>query len=326
MNRPLVSVVTPFHNTGLYLDECIRSVRAQSYTDFEYLLLDNCSTDNSAQIAHEHAAADNRIRVISNDSILDQVANYNRALGLISKDTRYCKLVQADDWIHPRCLEEMVSLADSDPDIGLVSSFRLQGRMVTGTGLSHTERVLDGHDVCRRQLREGSFFFGSPTTVMYRADLVRGRDPFFESGRLHEDTEKCYQILQSHKFGFVHEVLSFSRTDNESMMSRARRYNASSLDRLICIERFGPTFLDANEFARLRDLQLRSYFQFLGSQWLRNRDLEFWRYHRRGLASIGRTLPMATVAVYAAREMAWNLVNPGMAIARAVAALRRRNM
>jgi len=324
MNLPLVSVVTPFYNTARYLDECIRSVRGQSMADFEYVLLDNCSTDGSRQIAIRHAEADRRIRIVTNDRLLDQVENYNRALTLISAESRYCKIVQADDWIHRRCLDEMVTLAETDAQIGLVSSLRLVGRAVGGTGLPYDKCVFDGRDIGRQQLAQGRFYFGSPTTVMYRADLVRDRRPFFESGRLHEDTERCYEILSTWKFGFVHEVLSFSRTENESVMARARRFNAMALDRLICIERFGPLYLDADLLATTRQRQWHAYYRYLGGQWLTNRDPEFWEYHRKGLASIGRALPMTTVCRYAALKICSYFFNPGDTATSVARAIRGR--
>lgn len=86
---PLVSVVTPFYNTAAYLDEAIRSVRAQRYANFEYILADNCSTDGSLEIARHHAAEDPRIRVIAATEFIAQFPNYNRALRLISPQARY---------------------------------------------------------------------------------------------------------------------------------------------------------------------------------------------------------------------------------------------
>ncbi len=62
--RPLVSVVTPFFNTAPYLAEYIESVLAQSYSQFEYILMDNCSTDGSSEIAATYASRDPRIRLI----------------------------------------------------------------------------------------------------------------------------------------------------------------------------------------------------------------------------------------------------------------------
>src|SRR4051794_20650137 len=62
--EPLVSIVTPFHNTAPYLEECIRSVLAQTYTNYEYLLVDNASTDDGGEIAARYAEKDARIRVV----------------------------------------------------------------------------------------------------------------------------------------------------------------------------------------------------------------------------------------------------------------------
>src|ERR1700739_3466819 len=105
--QPLVSVVTPFFNTAPYLAECIESVLAQSYTHFEYILLDNCSTDGSSEIAASYAS-DPRIHLIRCTEFVSQLPNYNRALKKISNSSVYCKIVQADDWIFPECLQLMV--------------------------------------------------------------------------------------------------------------------------------------------------------------------------------------------------------------------------
>ena len=87
MDRPLVSVVTPFYNTAAFLPECIESVLAQTYDNWEYILLDNCSTDGSTEIARKYAADEPRIRYVRNDELLPQVPNYNAALALISSES-----------------------------------------------------------------------------------------------------------------------------------------------------------------------------------------------------------------------------------------------
>src|SRR5450432_1444038 len=118
MSQPLVSVVTPFHNTAAYLAECIESVLAQTYENFEYILVDNCSTDGSTEIAERYARRDPRIRFIQRSTLLTQVQNYNRALEEIADASRYCKMVQADDFIFPECLRLMVEAFEQSQTIG----------------------------------------------------------------------------------------------------------------------------------------------------------------------------------------------------------------
>ena len=84
---PLVSVVTPFYNTRDFLAECIESVLRQTYSNFEYILVDNCSTDGSSDIAKQYAARfPDKIRLLHTESFLSQVQNYNFALSCISPE------------------------------------------------------------------------------------------------------------------------------------------------------------------------------------------------------------------------------------------------
>ena len=69
-HEPLVSVVTPVYNGEHCLRACIESVLAQTYSNWDYTIVNNCSADRTLDIAHEYAARDSRIRVCTNDSFV----------------------------------------------------------------------------------------------------------------------------------------------------------------------------------------------------------------------------------------------------------------
>ena len=84
-NEPLVSVVTPVFNGGTFLSECIESVLAQTYDNWEYIIVNNCSTDNSLAIADDYAKKDHRIIVHTNDRFVGVIENHNIAFTLIDR-------------------------------------------------------------------------------------------------------------------------------------------------------------------------------------------------------------------------------------------------
>ena len=92
-SQPLVNVVTPVYNGEKFLSECIESVLAQTYQNWEYIIVNNCSTDNTSKIAEDYAGKDSRIHVHNNKKFLPIVQNFNNALRKISKDSKYCKEV-----------------------------------------------------------------------------------------------------------------------------------------------------------------------------------------------------------------------------------------
>lgn len=319
---PLVSVVTPIYNAAAYLAECIESVLAQTCRRFEYVMVDNCSTDGSVEIAKCYAARDPRIRLYSNSEHLCAVDNFNHALGLISGESRYTKLICADDWLYPECLERMIHVADTAPSAGLMTSYSLAGDRVWGVGLPYRSSVFAGREVGRRQLLGEGFFVGSCSTVMYRSDLVRARPAFLDRDSVHPDTEAAYEILRSHGVGFVHQVLSYIRIDPVSISGRVRNLSPVMLDELIVLLKYGPDFLGPDEFRR-RLLQLeREYYRTYVIQAVGPNRSRFLEYHRPALNRLGYRLSKARIFRAAVEELADVLLNPKKTIARVRGALK----
>jgi len=314
--EPFVSVVTPFFNTAPFLAQCIESVLGQSHQNFEYLLVDNCSSDESYDIAMKYARLDSRIRVIRRAETVSQVRNYNLSLAEISPTSTYCKIVQADDTIFPECLRLMVQAFARSETIGLVSSYYLKGNTIRGSGFPYPTTFLAGKQMARFYLTTGIFVFGSPTTVMYRSELVQKSSQFFDEALLHEDTEKCMQILREWDFGFVHQVLSFLRTGNESISRKYLAYCPDQLDSYIIAQRYASIFLNQRDAERVKALSKRDYYSTLSRAAMHFRESEFWAYHKNGLKTVDQTLDISYLCVRMIREFFRIVLNPASFVAR----------
>ena len=134
-SEPFVSVVTPVYNCGPYIAECIESVLNQTYRNFEYLIVNNCSTDNTQEIANSYAQKDSRIRVSNNTEFVGVIANHNNAFNQMSHESKYCKVVSADDWLFAECVGKMVELAEAHPTVGIVA--RMHALILPAYGVGH---------------------------------------------------------------------------------------------------------------------------------------------------------------------------------------------
>jgi glycosyltransferase involved in cell wall biosynthesis len=308
--QPLVSVVTPAYNGEEHLRECIESVLAQTYTNWDYTIVNNCSTDGTLDIAREYAAKDSRIRIHTNESLVRVIANHNIAFRLISPLSKYCKVLQADDWLFPECIEKMVGLAEEHPAVAIVGSYGLWGTRVAWDGLPYPSTVLTGREVCRANLLDRIYVFGSPTSLLFRSDIVRSRHSFYNESFLHADKEVCFEFLQHHDFGFVHQVLTFTRVRDESMTSMSNALQMTMPSILYDLVNYGPKYLTEDELKRRIDQHLRHYYQFLGDQVYRRRGQEFWAFHRSKLASLGYPLSKLRLAVAAIDWALDRVLNP----------------
>lgn len=117
-STPKVSVCMPVYNGSEYIAKAIDSVLAQTYENFNLLICDNCSTDNTEEIVHQFK--DPRITYVRNTKNLGLVGNANRCLEL--SDGKYVNIFHHDDIMLPNNLELKVKMLEDHPEVGLVHS------------------------------------------------------------------------------------------------------------------------------------------------------------------------------------------------------------
>jgi glycosyltransferase involved in cell wall biosynthesis len=316
-------VVTPFYDTADHLAECIESVLAQTLGDFEYILADNRSTDGSRAIAEAYAATDCRVRFVAFDEHLPQLANYNRALGLMHPAARYCKVAQADDLLMPRCLEEMVALAETDETIGLVGAYTVRQDQVALDALDFRERVVEGIEIVRRFLLGGRYVLGNPTTCLYRAERVRECQGFFPTDLMTGDTHAALRLLRRGRFGFVHQVLTVCRRRPGSISSDWPDFGSGPVGLRVALELHGD-LLAPDVLARQRRRWARVHHRVLAKGALTGRPPAFWHFHRHELAAAGLRIERGGVALATLGLVGAALLNPGQSAQRVARWIRRR--
>ena len=293
-NAPLVSVVTPVHNGARYLAECVESVLSQTYRNWEYLIVDNRSTDGTREIAQRYAGTDARVRFEAYDEFVDVIPSHNRALRLISPVSKYCKVVSADDWLYPECLARMVEAAEANPSAGFVGAYQLSGGAdrweVRWAGLPAQCSMISGREICRTTLLGGPYVFGTPTSTLYRSDLVRSREAFYPSLVPYADVSAYYEYLGHSDYAFVHQVLSYERVHEQTLSTAHKRVNTQVSDILRDLLEYGPVYLTEQEYGgRLEDL-LRNYYRVLAAGIMSFKRRDFWGYQKKALKELGYPL------------------------------------
>ena len=321
---PLVSVVTPVHNGEKYLAECIESVLAQSYQNWEYAIVDNCSTDSTFEIAERYGRIDKRIRVYHYEEFVDVIESHNRALCLISPDSKYCKVVSADDWIVPDCLVKMVKFAEENPTVGIICAYQRSGNDIRWRDLPPSVSILSGREACRLALLEGVRIFGAPTAFLYRSDLVRMTKAFFPHTRPHADTSVCYEYLQYSDYGIVHEVLSAERLHPVQVSSMLDRVGAGNLAYMEVLLHYGPKYLEEAELTARKEEVFNRYYRWLGGCLLKMECRDFWKFHSAGLRELGYEISWRSVVVEAIREAIQESRNPKTAIKKVARVTKNR--
>lgn len=301
---PFVSILTPVYNGEKYLRECIESVLAQTYENWEYVIVNNCSTDRTIEIAREYACKDKRIRIHDNSDFLPVMENLNHAFRQISGNSKYCKVIHADDWLFPTCVEQMVQLSEQNPSVGLVSSYRMIENRVGPDGLSYPSNCIPGDKIARTYLLKEKFYFGAPSTVMIRSDLIRKREKVYDESFLQADISACLDFLLESDFGFIHQVLSFTRRhDKSTTETKAKKYAKYMFGYLKIHLEYGPKYLNDQEMKESLARRINIFYIQFARNLLAEKSLNTYRRHKEDLESVGLSLKQGKLFKQVVMEM-----------------------
>jgi glycosyltransferase involved in cell wall biosynthesis len=217
--EPVVSIVTAAYDAELELPETIESVRAQTFPDWEWVIVDDGSSDATAHVAA--ATGDERIRVERSAHSGLPAVGRNRA---IERTTgRYVALLDADDVWYPRKLELQVAVLESRPEVGLVHA--PADRLVRGERVP-AERLAPPS--AADLVRENSIFSSS---VVVRRELLERHGAFDPDPELWGslDYELWLRLLPHTQFAYVGEPLLAYRVHERQMSARRGRMEAGAL-------------------------------------------------------------------------------------------------
>lgn len=230
---PEINVIVPVFNNEKYLSRCIDSILNQSFADYELILVDDGSTDNSGQICDNYRKKDKRIRVIHQNN-LGQATARNRAVDMVcsKRDSGWITFVDSDDWIHPKYIELLKEAAVSKgTDISACNIMRVKNYQVNSVSEPVQIERIRSSELCLEYAK-------MPVNVSLCGKLFNKccfsqfRLP---DGRLWEDLATTYRLIMSSKYcSRIHEALYYYYFNSEGTVNRS--WYPQRMDELLAYE------------------------------------------------------------------------------------------
>lgn len=216
----MVSIITNCYNGEKFLEETIQSVLAQTYTDWEYLLFDNCSTDHSAEIFLSHK--DPRFKYYRNDYTVSLGHGRHDAFKMISGD--YVCFIDSDDLWLPEKLEKQVAIMEKDPEVGIVySDFVYFGRInlerkTSSEGYKTTKDILECYDL------------GVSDTMVRRSVVLDNKIEINKDYDIIADFDLFTRLSRVTKVYHIKEYLTKYRTHSSNLSVLSTKEPGEQLD------------------------------------------------------------------------------------------------
>lgn len=205
---PKVTIGLAVYNGEEYLEECVSSILAQTFKDFELVICDNCSTDATPDICARLVASDPRVRYYRNPANIGGVRNENRTMFLARGE--YFLLAAHDDRIAPRFLERCVAVLDSRPDVEVCTT---GVHVIDGEGRVTEVRSPRAGTEMRPAIRIRSIaswdYACEATYGLMRTSALRSVRP--QTNHLHSDRVMITELALRSPFHLIDEPLFYKR-------------------------------------------------------------------------------------------------------------------
>jgi len=214
---PRISVIMPFYNAARYLRQSIESILNQTFGDFEFILIDDGSTDGSYDIAR--GFNDRRIILFRQERNMGLTRSLNKALAMVSPDAEFVARMDADDWSYPTRFERQVRFLEAHRDIaGVGCWYEIIGESAR---VLKTVRPSPAPSAVRRSLIWHSSIMHP--SLMVRKEVLEKLGGYDEMYRFAEDRDLLLRITQTYKMSLVPEVLLKYRTSYASVSIQRER-------------------------------------------------------------------------------------------------------
>ncbi len=203
---PLVSILMTAYNREKYIAEAIESVLASTYTNFELIIVDDCSNDTTVEIAKSYELNDKRIKVYINEKNLGDYLNRNRAASYATG--KFLKYLDSDDLVYPYGLEAYVNSMEKLPDAALgVSSRNIQQNIPFPIFITK-------EDAIRTHFFKDGFLDCGPSGVIIKRNVFEKLGGF-SGKRMIGDSELWFKIASQYPVAIVPPSLIFWRQHDE---------------------------------------------------------------------------------------------------------------
>ncbi|MDP9192529.1 MAG: glycosyltransferase [Acidobacteriota bacterium] len=217
MPHPRVTVLTTVYNGARYLEEAIDSILAEEFTDFEYVIVDDGSTDGTAEILGGAAARDPRIVLLRNETNRGIAASANRGLSVARGD--YIARLDSDDISMPGRFARQVSLLDGRPEVALVS---MNYETISADGVVMACSHRDHPSIVVEYLLNFSNALGGHSQVMFRRSAVEAAGGYDETCAAALDSDLWTRIVRHGRIVVLPEIGMRYRVHDQSVSARAR--------------------------------------------------------------------------------------------------------
>jgi len=229
----LVSYVIPVYNAEAYIEKCVKSVCGQTHQEYEVILINDGSKDNSWNLLTEMAKQNERLRIFTQDN---HGVSYTRNRGIQLARGKYIQFVDSDDVIDCRMTETMLrKMLQEDLDLCLCR-FRFANQTVDNS-LEAFAGPIDDMMMEHFVPLMKQWLFQGPCNKLYKAEVIREHGLLFpeEYAKLEDSIFNAMYVNNSRRIGFVPEAFYFYNDDNQESLSKV--LNMQEMEAILCFYR-----------------------------------------------------------------------------------------